>query len=87
MRRGLPLSSILTWARFRENEILSKTILTCLSGAQMASIHEIKKCQKSRDTAQGPLPPSTNGSKISFNSAGIYWQVLCVMVLRSKMHF
>ena len=23
----------------------------CLSGAQMASIHEIKKCQKSRDTA------------------------------------
>ena len=35
----------------RENELLSKTILACLSGAQMASIHEIKKCQKSRDTA------------------------------------
>ena len=30
----------------RENEFLSKTILACLSGAQMASIHEIKKCQK-----------------------------------------
>ena len=26
----------------RENEFLSKTILACLSGAQMASIHEIK---------------------------------------------
>ena len=35
----------------RENELLSKTILACLSGAQMASIHEIKKWQKSRDTA------------------------------------
>ena len=30
----------------RENEFLSKTILACLSGAQMASIHEIKKWQK-----------------------------------------
>ena len=30
----------------RENELLAKTILTCLSGAQMASIHEIKKYQK-----------------------------------------
>ena len=29
-----------------ENELLSKTILACLSGAQVASIHEIKKCQK-----------------------------------------
>ena len=29
-----------------ENELLSKTILACLSGAQMASIHEIKKFQK-----------------------------------------
>ena len=28
------------------HEFLSKTILACLSGAQMASIHEIKKCQK-----------------------------------------
>ena len=34
----------------RENELLSKTTLACLSGVQMASIHEIKKCQKSRDT-------------------------------------
>ena len=30
----------------RENEFLSKTILAYLSGAQMASIHEIKKWQK-----------------------------------------
>ena len=30
----------------RENEFLNKTILACLSGAQMTSIHEIKKCQK-----------------------------------------
>ena len=30
----------------RENEFLSKTILACLSGAQMASIHEIKKMAK-----------------------------------------
>ena len=29
-----------------ENELLSKTILACLSGAQMALIHEIKKCQQ-----------------------------------------
>ena len=29
-----------------ENEFLSKTILACLSGAQMASFHEIKKWQK-----------------------------------------
>ena len=34
----------------RKNEFLSKTILACLSGAHMASIHEIKKCKKSRDT-------------------------------------
>ena len=27
----------------RENEFLSKTMLACLSGAQMASIHKIKK--------------------------------------------
>ena len=30
----------------RENEFLSKTILACLSGAQMDYIHEIKKWQK-----------------------------------------
>ena len=35
----------------RENEFLSKTILACLSGAQMGSIHEIKNGKKSRDTA------------------------------------
>ena len=29
----------------RENEFLSKTIFVCLSGAQMGSIHEIKKYQ------------------------------------------
>ena len=34
-----------------ENEFLSKTILTCLSGAQKCSIHEMKKWQKNRDTA------------------------------------
>ena len=35
----------------RENEFLSKTILACISRAQMASIHEIKNDKKSRDTA------------------------------------
>ena len=43
---------------FREylckNEFLSKAILACLSGAQMASIHE-NRGRKSRDTA--PLTP------------------------------
>ena len=44
------------WSRIfreylRENELLSKTILACLSGVQMVSIHEIKKCQPSRNTA------------------------------------
>ena len=29
-----------------ENKVLSKTILACSSGAQMALTHEIKKCQK-----------------------------------------
>ena len=35
----------------RQNEHVSKSILACLSGAQMASIHEIKNSKKSRDTA------------------------------------
>ena len=35
----------------RENEFLRKTILACLSGAQMGSIHEKNRGQKSRDTA------------------------------------
>ena len=34
-----------------ENEFLSKIILACLSGAQKASFHEIKKGKQSRDTA------------------------------------
>ena len=35
-----------------KNESFSKTILACLSGAQVGSIHEEKKCnKKSRDTA------------------------------------
>ena len=34
-----------------ENELLSQTILAWLSGAQMASIHEIKNAKKSRHTA------------------------------------
>ena len=41
-----------------ENEPLSKTILACSSGARMASIHEIKKWQKFRDTA--PLTEVTS---------------------------
>ena len=35
----------------RENELLSKTILAYFSGAQMATIHEIKNAKKSRDPA------------------------------------
>ena len=35
----------------RENKFFRKTILAYLSGAQKASIHEIKNHQKSRDTA------------------------------------
>ena len=35
----------------RENEFLRKTILACLSGAQMGSIHEKNRGKKSRDTA------------------------------------
>ena len=31
--------------QLHENELLGKTIIVCLSGAQMASIHETKKCQ------------------------------------------
>ena len=44
------------WSRIfreylRENKFLSKTILACLSGAQMASFHDIKNGKKSRVTA------------------------------------
>ena len=35
----------------RENEFLRKTILACLSGAQMGSIHEKNRGRKSCDTA------------------------------------
>ena len=35
----------------RENEFLRKTILACLSGAQMGLINEKNRVQKSRDTA------------------------------------
>ena len=35
----------------RENEFLRETILNCLPGAQMGWINEIKKAEKSRDTA------------------------------------
>ena len=35
----------------RENEFLRKTILACLSGAQMGSINEKNRGRKSRDTA------------------------------------
>ena len=35
----------------RENEFLRKTILACLSGAQMGLINEKNRVRKSRDTA------------------------------------
>ena len=35
----------------RENKFLSKTILACLSGAQMSLIHEKNRGRKSCDTA------------------------------------
>ena len=35
----------------RENEFFSETILDCLSGTQMSSIHEKKNCKKFHDTA------------------------------------
>ena len=34
-----------------ESEFLRKTILACLSGAQMGPIHEKNRGRKSRDTA------------------------------------
>ena len=43
----------------RENEFLSKTILACLSGAQMGSIHEKNRVRKSRDTASLMISTST----------------------------
>ena len=35
----------------RENELLRKTMLVCLPGAQMGSIHEKNRGRKSRETA------------------------------------
>ena len=46
----------------RENEFLSKTILACLSGAQMGSIHEIKKWQKISWHGPFKLGPKINFS-------------------------
>ena len=40
-----------------ENEFLRKTILACLSGAQVELINEKNRVRKSRDTA--PLNPFT----------------------------
>ena len=45
------MNSNLEFEYLRENEFLSKTILACLSGAQMGSIHEKNRGRKSRDTA------------------------------------
>ena len=39
---------------FRENELIKETILTCLSGAQVGWIKEIKNAKTSRDTATVP---------------------------------
>ena len=52
-----------------ENELLSKTILACLSGSQLALIHEIKNANKSRDTAplRGTPPPlNVSNSRLIF---------------------
>ena len=68
------------WFReyLRENEFFSKTILDWSLGAQMASIHEIKKWQKSLDTA----PLSTNymhgeSLKYGYLRRGIYMLKMC----------
>ena len=56
----------------RENELLSKTISAWLSGAQMASIHEIKKCQKiSWQCLFKPLKPASAKLKCVFLSIRI----------------
>ena len=54
-----------------ENEFLRKTILACLSGAQMGLIHENNRGRKSRDTA--PL----NSSKSVFKLRIFYQTDLC----------
>ena len=51
----------------RENEFLRKTILTCLSGAQMGSNYEKYRGQKSRDTA--PLIQEENVNAIIWFAA------------------
>ena len=48
----------------RKNEFFSKTILNCLSGAQVGWIHRIKKRQQSGDTATlitGPTGSQCSG--------------------------
>ena len=70
MLANLGFANISIFREFlRENELLSKTILAYLSGAQMALIHEVKKCQKSRDTA--PLNPRYLGP-ISFDMQRLF---------------
>ena len=44
--RSVSLSRVRFHEYLREDELLSKISIACLSGAQMASIHEIKKCKK-----------------------------------------
>ena len=63
---GVRLRAVLAWAesdsvqantaKSRENEYLRKTILACLTEAQMASIHEIKKYKKNLVTLPLLMP-------------------------------
>ena len=51
----------------RENEFLRKTILACLSGAQMGLINEKSRVRKSRDTAPlTPAPPPRQQSNFFY---------------------
>ena len=54
------------------SQFFCQTILACLSGAQMASVHEIKNYNKSRDTA--PLKDDKRSYK--FN----WWVIILSMV-------
>ena len=58
----------------RENEFLRKTILACLSRAQMGSINEKNRARKSRDTA--PLKLSWHAENLQQVCPLEFWRCI-----------
>ena len=88
-KSSTPRSVTLRIAEFfeLENKLLRKTILACVSGAKMGSIHEKNIGRKSRDTAPLRLNDCRllhlpqRGTKINIKSEGRKFLHFIVLVL------